>query len=189
VVPSVSPVREKLWSYADLIALRVVSWLRHAKPADVGDLPASPMPQVRQALKMLDEYTLDPWSPSATESSPLLVDYGGLTFLRINGDVIDLHGQRGILNERFLDLTAPFTSAGGAGPNLLRPRPHLRIVPAKVAGEPHIEHSRLTSQTVAALADRGYDPAQIAAMYDDQEHAIREAIDLERQLAGSVVAA
>ncbi|MCL2464549.1 MAG: hypothetical protein FWF28_05725, partial [Micrococcales bacterium] len=28
VVPSVSPEREKLWSYADLMALRIVSWLR-----------------------------------------------------------------------------------------------------------------------------------------------------------------
>ncbi|HEY5847265.1 MAG TPA: DUF433 domain-containing protein [Nakamurella sp.] len=189
VVPSVSPVREKLWSYSDLIALRVVSWLRHAKPADVGELPASPMPQVRQALTMLGEYNLDPWSPSAPDTSPLLVDCAGRIFLRINGDVVDLEGQRSILHEQVLELTAPFTSAGGDGPNLLRPRPHLRIVPAKVAGEPHIEHSRLTSRTVAALADRGFSPAQIAAMYDEPEQAIREAIDLERQLAGSVVAA
>ena len=189
VVPSVSPVREKLWSYSDLIALRIVSWLRHAKTADVGDLPASPMPQVRQALKMLDEYDLDPWSPSSPGTSPLLVDRGGRIFLRINGEVVDLHGQPSMLDEQVLELTAPFTSAGGDGPDLLCPRPHLRIVPAKVAGEPHIERSRLTSQTVAALADRGYDPAQIASMYDEPEQAIREAIDLERQLAGSLVAA
>src|SRR6478752_9207571 len=90
VVPSVSPVREKLWSYSDLIALRIVSWLLHAKTADVGDLPASPMPQVRQALKMLDEYDLDPWSPSSPGTSPLLVDRGGRIFLRINGEVVDL---------------------------------------------------------------------------------------------------
>jgi phage terminase Nu1 subunit (DNA packaging protein) len=31
VLLSVSPVREKLWSYSDLMALRVVSWLRHPK--------------------------------------------------------------------------------------------------------------------------------------------------------------
>lgn len=31
VVPSISPVQEKLWSYADLMALRIVSWLRHPK--------------------------------------------------------------------------------------------------------------------------------------------------------------
>jgi hypothetical protein len=42
---------------------------------------------------------------------------------------------------------------------------------------------------VAALADRGYGPGQIAGMYDEPEQAIREAIDLERQLAGSSAAA
>jgi hypothetical protein len=63
-VPSVSPVREKLWSYSDLMALRVVSWLRHAKPAeDRSDLPASPMPKVRKALALLDELALQSLEP------------------------------------------------------------------------------------------------------------------------------
>jgi hypothetical protein len=39
-----------------------------------GDLRASPMPQVRQALEMFDEYYLDPWDPGSPGSSPLLVD-------------------------------------------------------------------------------------------------------------------
>jgi uncharacterized protein (DUF433 family) len=56
---------------------------------------------------------------------------------------------------------------------------------SKVAGEPHVEHSRLTTQTIAALADRGYPVAQIAAMYDEPEVVIGEAIDLERQLAAA----
>lgn len=34
VVPSISPEREKLWSYADLMALRIVSWLRHPNALD-----------------------------------------------------------------------------------------------------------------------------------------------------------
>jgi hypothetical protein len=56
VVPSVSPTREKLWSYSDLMALRIVSWLRHPKDGeDLGGLPASPMPRVRRALSLLDE--------------------------------------------------------------------------------------------------------------------------------------
>ena len=42
---------------------------------------------------------------------------------------------------------------------------------------------------MAALADRGYDPAQIAAKYDELEQTIREATDLEGQLPGSTVAA
>ena len=32
VIPTVSPNKQKLWSYADLMALRIVYWLRHPKP-------------------------------------------------------------------------------------------------------------------------------------------------------------
>ena len=164
VVPSVSPVREKLWSYSDLMALRVVSWLRHSKAAanDV-DLPASPMPKVRKALALLDELGLDPWSQGAGAGSPLLVDRAGEIYVRAREGMLNLHRQPVLLSEDVLGLTAPFESAGLSGPDLLRPRPHLRIVPSKVAGEPHVEHSRLTTQTIAALADRGYPVAQIAA--------------------------
>jgi hypothetical protein len=63
VVPSVSESKEKLWSYADLMALRIVSWLRHAKH---GELPASPMRQVRTALALLAGRALELWS----ETSP-----------------------------------------------------------------------------------------------------------------------
>lgn len=189
VVPSVSPVREKLWSYSDLMALRMVSWLRHRKSVDLGDLPASPLPMVRQALQMIDDLKLDPWSSQAPDSSPLLVDRAGRIFVRVDGRTVDLDGQGALLPEPVLELTAPFVSGGAVGPDLKRPRPHLRIVPAKVAGEPHIEHSRLTSQTVAALANRGYPAGQIAAMYEEPVLAIREAIDLERQLTESSVAA
>lgn len=186
VVPSVSPVQEKLWSYSDLMALRVVAWLRHRKPAvDGTNLPASPMPKVRRALALLDELGLDPWRPGAAAESPLVVDRNGEIYVRAEAGVLNLYRQRALLDEDVLGLTAPFQDAGMAGPDLLRPRPHLRIVPSKVAGEPHIEHSRLTTQTVAALATRGYTAGEISDMYAAPEAAIREAIDLERQLAGA----
>lgn len=186
VVPSVSPVREKLWSYSDLMALRVISWLRHPKSADDGiELPASPMPSVRKALAMLDELGLDPWSPDAAAGSPVLVDRKGKIYVRARDGILNLHRQPVMLPGDVLGLTAPFESAGIAGPDLLRPRPHLRIVPAKVAGEPHVEHSRLTTQTIAALADRGYSIREIAEMYAEAEEVIAEAIDLERQLAAA----
>ena len=41
---------------------------------------------------------------------------------------------------------------GGTGPDLLRPRPQLRIVPGKLGGSPHVEHTRLET---LALASRG----------------------------------
>ncbi len=173
------------------MALRVVSWLRHAKPAEDGaELPASPMPKVRKALALLDELALDPWSRDAGAASPLLVDRSGDIYVRAGDSILSLHRQPVLLSNDVLGLTAPFDSAGLRGPDLLRPRPHLRIVPSKVAGEPHVEHSRLTTQTIAALARRGYTAGQIAGLYDEPEAVVDEAIDLEQQLAlGERVAA
>jgi hypothetical protein len=48
----------------------------------------------------------------------------------------------------------------------------------------------LTTQTLAALVDRGYDVDGIYRLYPDQDlDAIREAIDLERQLGSYAPAA
>lgn len=180
VVPSVSPSREKLWSYADLMALRIVSWLRHRKPSD---LPASPMPRVRHALLQLDSLSLGLWNPLSDQACPILVDERGSIYVRNGDDVLNSSGQPALLPADVLGLTAPFAEAGLLGPDLVRPRPHLRIVPAKVSGEPHIEHSRITTLTLAALAARGYSSAHIADMYGEPQESIDEAIDLEQQLS------
>jgi len=188
VVPSVSPVREKLWSYADLMALRIVSWLRHPKESDDAPLPASPMPQVRRALAEVERRGLQLWAPDAATPSPLLVDRRGRVHLRIESQITDLRGQL-VLAEDLLDLLAPFVVAGGNGPNLIAPRERLRIVPARVAGEPHVAGSRLTTLTLAALATRGMSHHEIAGLYQIDVEAVDQAIDLERQLNADSVAA
>jgi hypothetical protein len=63
VIPSVSPVQEKLWSYQDLLVLRAIAWLRKTKVSHgARPIPASPMAQVREALGMTVQRGLDPWS-------------------------------------------------------------------------------------------------------------------------------
>lgn len=188
VVPSVSAEREKLWSYADLMALRIVYWLRHPK-GDNDVVPASPMPEVRRALGRLDDLGLDIWADGGGGSSPLLVDRGARIYIAAAGEVMDASGQHVI--DDCLDLLAPFLDDGKVrGPDLRRPRPLLRIVPGKCAGEPHLSGTRLTTQTLAALVDRGYDVDGIYRLYPDQDvDAIGEAIDLERQLGSYAPAA
>ena len=181
VVPSVSPVREKLWSYADLMTLRVVAWLRHRKP---DAMPASPMPKVRRALRVLAELDLSVWD-TASAVSPFAVDASGEVFVRDGDRVFDSAGHPTLLPEESLDLTAPFSTAGLLGPDLIAPRAHLRIVPAKVSGEPHLEGSRITTVTLAALADRGFGVKQIANLYEVPELQVGEAIELEAQLEQS----
>lgn len=184
VVPSVSPVQEKLWSFGDLIALRIVSWLRQKKASDLNYLPISrtPMPVVREALIALEEYGLRLWD-AGEGMSPLLVDTNGKVYLRVHGRVTDLHGADVLPRFETLGLTEPFAlTEGQRGPDLISPREHLRIIPGKVSGEPHLAKTRITSLTVAALSRDGFEVTRIAEMYGVNRTPVEEALDLERQL-------
>jgi uncharacterized protein (DUF433 family) len=189
VVPSLSAEREKLWSYADLMALRIVYWLRHPKGDDDAAVPASPMHEVRRALGRLDDLRIDIWANDSTRPSPLLVDRTARIYIAAADDLLDAHGQHVMAD--CLDLLAPFVDGGELrGPDLRQPRPRLRIVPGKCAGEPHLQGTRLTTQTVAALVERGYDIDAVHRLYPDQDlEAISEAVDLERQLGSYAPAA
>lgn len=78
-----------------------------------------------------------------------------------------------------LDLVAPYHN----GPDLLEPRPLLRIIPGKLQGEPHLLDTRIASATIYTLHNSGYGTEQISAMYPEASpHALRQAIDLEQSL-------
>ncbi|HEY3483920.1 MAG TPA: DUF433 domain-containing protein, partial [Ilumatobacteraceae bacterium] len=177
----ISREREMLWSYADLMALRIVSWLRHPKGSDTDSRPASAMHHVRAALDELQRRRLDLWDGRGG-TSPLVVDRVG-DIIIVEGDATsDVRGQ--LVAGSLLDLLGPFTSGDGTrGPDLRRPRTHLRIVPGKCAGEPHLDGTRVTTTAIAALAERGFGVDDIARLYPDEPRgSIAEAIDLELSL-------
>ena len=63
LVPSISDVRIRLWSYSDLMSLRTIAWLRATKTAPDGqDVPATAMRAVRRALRDLAELDLGLWT-------------------------------------------------------------------------------------------------------------------------------
>jgi uncharacterized protein (DUF433 family) len=188
VVPSVSASRVKLWSYADLMALRIIYWLRKPKDGEAylipaGEVKATPMTEVRSALDQLRQLDRLIWEPTSAQS-PVVVDHRGVIHLRHeDGVLVNANGQIP-LDEELLDPIRPFLVAGLKGPDLLRPRPHLRIVPGKVSGEPHLVGSRLTSPTLAALSRRGFPITRIVQMYPHESQAgIEEAIELEQEIA------
>ena len=181
VIPTVSPSRQKLWSYADLMALRIVYWLRHPKQGKVGDVPASPMSQVREALAELERCNLDIWADNGQPGSPLRVDRDGRVYLT-DGWSAGARGQMSLVG--VLDLLGPFDNGRHRGPDLIRPRPALRIVPGKVSGEPHLVGSRITTRAVAAVHERVRDLNAVIALYPGLDpESIGQAIDLERALA------
>ena len=83
-----------------------------------------------------------------------------------------------------VDVLGPFEGLEGAqGPDLLRPRPTLRIIPRKISGAPHIDGTRLPTQSISALADRGFTVEEVAKIYPFVSlEALKESIELERQL-------
>ena len=187
VVPSISHEREKLWSYADLMALRITSWLRHPKRLDADLRPVSAMRHARDALVQLDEQGFDLWDGRAG-ASPLYVSPTGKIVIVTPEATHDLSGQGGL--SEWLDLLGPFEGTDGVGPDLRRPREHLRVVPSKCAGEPHLAGSRLTTLTVAALTGRGYTLDDVVRLYPNEtRESLVEAIDLEHSLDTLVPAA
>lgn len=187
LVPSISKERVKLWSYADLMGLRVIYWLRQAKTDEQGaEIPRSAMPAVRQALAQLRELDMDLWG----ETGPnVLVDPAGTIHLATAPDA-ELPGRQRVLDDDALNLIAPFSVGAARGPNLVAPRPQLRIVPGKLGGSPHVQNTRVESQALSALRDSGLPTATIYELYPSvSEPAIDEALDLETQLAKNLRAA
>jgi uncharacterized protein (DUF433 family) len=118
------------------------------------------------------------------------VDPSGQIFLiREKDEVENLYGQRP-LHRDLLNLIDPFSTRTMRGPDLQKPREHLRIVPGKLSGSPHVAHTRLETVTIASLRKRGFDPEGVERLYPDVKPiALVEAVDLEQQLNKNLLAA
>jgi uncharacterized protein (DUF433 family) len=182
LVPSVSPMRVKLWSYSDLLGLRTIAWLRATKVDDNGySIPATTMPLVRRALAELRGLDLDLWTDE--ESPNVGVDRSGTIVLEPDREPRHLDGQHLIDAETF-DVLRPFDlGVEHRGPDLVKPRPRIRIVPGKLAGAPHVYQTRVETQALAALKVRGLDATNIARLYPILKlEDVDDALDLEREL-------
>lgn len=180
VMPTISSHRTMFWSYADLMALRIVYWLRHPKEK-LPDVSTSSMNEVKRALRELENLRLDIWDDGRPTDSPLRVDLSGKIHV-VTQDFIQAPGGQ-LAVEEALDLLGPFSVGEGKGPNLIRPRPTLRIVPGKVSGEPHLLNTRITTKTLYALYKRFGDVKAVSKLYPDQPaKAVAEGVSLERDL-------
>lgn len=184
LVPSVSASRVMLWSYADLMGLRLIYWLRRRKTTAKGsEIPATSMRSVRRALKALHALEQAVWEQ---DRPTLLVDERGGLHLKRPAGVEPVDGQW--VSADLLDLVAPFSTAEGtSGPDLVAPRPELRIVPDKLSGSPHVVRTRLETRALAALVDDGLEVAAIHRLYPYVTPTqIEQALSLEAQLAANL---
>lgn len=187
LVPSVSRERVLLWSYTDLIGLRIIYWLRQPKRTQGQDIPATSMLSVRQALDGLRKLELPLWTPD--NRCPITVDRGGNLFIPGPAGPERPNGQ--LPFQDMLDVMAPFDTADGTrGPDLVRPRPELRIIPGKLSGSPHIDSTRIETCAIGALHDAGYSNAKILKLYPYLSSSqVEDSISLEEQLSANLLRA
>lgn len=191
LVPSVSQTRVRLWSYADLMQLRIIYWLRQPKHSrDERAIPPTTLEKVRHARERLASLDLDLWTE---EGGPTVrVDHTGEVWLATEPSLERIRdAQRALggreVDDTILEVLEPFDTTSARGPHLVCPRPNLRIVPGKLGGAPHVERTRVESQSIGALAASGLPTARVYELYPDiAPPAIDQAIDLERQLAGNL---
>jgi uncharacterized protein (DUF433 family) len=182
LIPSVSVERIKLWSYSDLMGLRVIHWLRDAKPGYGGhDVPRSSMPSVKRALAALRDLNLTLWSEG--HGPRVAVDRKGEIYLRTTP--LQRPSGQSVIEHDQLNLQAPFPAGEErTAPDLVEPRPWIRIVPGKLGGAPHVRSTRIETEALAALARRGLRGDRLASLYPMlAPAAIADALDLETELA------
>lgn len=189
LVPTVSPEKVKLWSYADLMALRVIYWLRRRKTDASGNaIPATTMPAVRRALAELQRLELPVWEKSTGVA--LVANGAGHVYIATPDRLASpTTGQ--LADRDLLQPLSPFSTTEGLhGPDLVAPRPALRIVPGKLGGSPHVADTRIETRALAALREDGMTPERIRVLYPHlTEPQVAQALDLEDQLSRNLLRA
>jgi len=187
LVPSVAIEKVKLWSYADLMGLRIIYWLRRQKTDAAGAVvPPTSMRTVRRALKRLGTLGEPLWHP---DDASIWVAPDGEIHVRGPAGAETVSGQT--LVPDALNLIAPFPSREGLhGPDLARPRPELRIAPGRLSGSPHVVDTRLETSALHALEQDGLGAEAILSLYPYlTRQQLSEALDLEGQLAANLAIA
>lgn len=165
--------RTRLWSWGDLVVLRLLHWLRSDKPA----ARASAMSEVRALAAFLRS---SEWDPRTLREHIVLQAGGGIVWSE-GAELMTVRSRQGLLAG-----LAALVGASETGPDLLEPGPALRILPGKLSGEPHIAGTRILTACVASLAGRGYAVEEICRLYPMlEEQAAKAALNLEQRLAAA----
>jgi uncharacterized protein (DUF433 family)/DNA-binding transcriptional MerR regulator len=145
-----------LYSWADVIALRSIVYLRQDKS----------LPRIRAAVQTLARLQADEWTHLSRYKLASTGD--SIVVVTPRGEILDVGKQPGtILDEVLLgDVLGVFQTADGRSvPSLPQPRDHLSVDPGVLGGYPVVTGTRVPYDVIAGLADDGYDEAEIIEMY------------------------
>ncbi|MFI5037576.1 MAG: DUF433 domain-containing protein [Solirubrobacterales bacterium] len=164
-----------LYSWADVVALRAIVYLRQEKS----------LPRIRRAVGKLRQLEAGEWTHLSAYR--LISTDSSIVVKTPSGQLLDLEQQPGTVLEEVLmrDVLAPFeTSSGRSVPALKRPRPRIAVDPAVLGGYPVIAGTRVPYDVVAHLAQDDLEPSEITAIYPSVDpEAIDDATEFAEQVA------
>jgi uncharacterized protein (DUF433 family) len=164
-----------LYSWADVVALRSIVYLRSEKS----------LPRIRQAVARLRRLEAAQWTHLASYT---LISTPDTIIVRTpDGQLLDVGTHPGTVLDEVLmeDVLEPFeTRTGRMVPALKRPRPNITVDPGVLGGYPVLAGTRLPFDSVAALVQDDLDAVEIAAVYPSaRPEAIADAAAFAEQVA------
>jgi len=175
LVPETRRSGRYLYSWADVVALRAIVYLRQEKS----------LPRIRRAVERLRELEADQWEHLARYT--LISTKRSILVRTPAGDLLDLDARPGTVLDEVLmaDVLEPFeTLQGRRVPALRRPRQWLTVDPRVLSGYPVVAGSRVPFDVVAGLAEDGVPAAEIVEMYPSVNPAgVDDAREFARQVA------
>jgi uncharacterized protein (DUF433 family)/DNA-binding transcriptional MerR regulator len=167
-----------LYSWADIVALRSIVYLRSEKS----------LPRIRRAVARLRALEADEWTHLGRYT---LISTASTIIVRTpDGHLLDVDEHPGTVLEEVLmrDVLEPFaTRTGRLVPALKRPRPHITVDPGVLGGYPVLAGTRVPFDSVAELVRDNLDAAEITAIFPSaRPEAIADATVFAEQVAAVV---
>ena len=145
-----------LYSWADVVALRSIVYLRQVKS----------LPRIRRAVQTLRSLEPGEWGHLA--SYKLAATGTSIVVVTPRGEVLDVEQHPGTVMDEVLlrDVLNGFEREDGRRvPAMARPRDHITVDPGVLGGYPVVSGTRVPFDVVAGLADEGYSEAEIIELY------------------------
>jgi uncharacterized protein (DUF433 family)/DNA-binding transcriptional MerR regulator len=175
LVPEAKRSGRYLYSWADVVALRSIVYLRQEKS----------LPRIRRAVQLLRKLEADQWEHLARYT--LIGTKRSILVRTPSDELLDLEQQPATVVDEVLmrDVLGPFSTRDGRSvPELRKPRPLLTVNPHVLAGYPVIAGTRVPFDVVAGLAEEGVPAGEIVEMYPSVDPAsVDDAQDFARQVA------
>ena len=184
LVPDFGAASPAMWSYRDLVLLRLLAWLRQGGMQR--SLAASKVDDVRSQLSR----GIDVRRVHATRWDLVLNDTSGKGLADDRDNLLPSPEFYSLLGT--FDLHEPIEELRSKrgqpiwAPDLLTPSAHSAISPWVLAGDPCIAQTRIPTAAVFALhTERALSSSAIVSLYPGLTvEAVEDAVELERRLRG-----